>query len=690
MAELRLPGLATGIDTMALVKQLMEVNSRRLYMMQDDLKKHQEKYDAVSELESKLNALKSAVKSLSDGSQLRSYNAVTSDSDYMTAEANSNAFEGNHSVQIKQLATGERWVHDGFEYKTSYVGAGNFIFSYNHQELVVTTTAETTLEDLVGLINNDADNPGVNASILKYDDGSDGIYHLVLSGKESGSDYQITINASNTEVWTADSTLTDVNGNDATLTTKLNELSTFDEEHEFGEGDTPDRIHITGADHDGVAVDAYFEVTPYTTVEDLIKEINDAFNDTATATFADGEIKLTDHTCGDSDMTITLDFVPGLNSEASLTLPTFSQTTDGGTVSASIANLAAATFTETQSAQDSEIRVDGYPAASWITRSSNTVDDVIAGVTLKLHDTTEDGVGGYNSIEVNLTRDTETLKTKINSMIEAYNTVVMFIQEKTAYDEQTNTSEILANEYSVTTIWNLIKTSFDTAASGFTGDDSFIQASDIGIDLGTDRLLTLDSTDFDEAIVDDYLGVLALIGAVKTGSSDSQDIKFYNASTYTTAGEFEVRVYGDGSQITSAQIREVGDTEWREATFSDDVVTGNSEFDDNGNPVYPENGLQVTVDVSKTSGTALEATISVKQGFAGALWDSLDEMLDTVTGRVPISKDRIEDTIDNTNDRIEEEKERLARQELRLIEKFARMEKYLSMIQQQMAGLQML
>ena len=134
----------------------------------------------------------------------------------------------------------------------------------------------------------------------------------------------------------------------------------------------------------------------------------------------------------------------------------------------------------------------------------------------------------------------------------------------------------------------------------------------------------------------------------------------------------------------------MGDTEWRDATFSDNIVTGNSTFDDNGNPVYPENGLQVTVDVSKTSGTALEATISVKQGFAGALEESLDEMLDRVTGRVPISKDRIEDQIDNTNDRIEREQGRLAREEARLIERFARMEKYLTMIQQQMSGLMML
>ena len=128
---------------------------------------------------------------LSDSSQLRSFKATTSDADFVTAEANSNALEGNHSIQIKQLATSDRWVHQGFAYATSYVGEGNFIFTYNNRELVVQTTAETTLQDLVGLINNDQDNPGVTASILKYDNGSGGVYHLVLGGKDSGSDYQI-------------------------------------------------------------------------------------------------------------------------------------------------------------------------------------------------------------------------------------------------------------------------------------------------------------------------------------------------------------------------------------------------------------------------------------------------------------------------------------------------------------------
>ena len=55
----------------------------------------------------------------------------------------------------------------------------------------------------------------------------------------------------------------------------------------------------------------------------------------------------------------------------------------------------------------------GVPA--WISRSSNTVDDVIHGVTLHLHDTTDS-----NGEEITLTRDIESVKEKLNSMTQNF------------------------------------------------------------------------------------------------------------------------------------------------------------------------------------------------------------------------------------------------------------------------------
>ncbi len=803
MPELRLPGIATGLDTGAIVQQLMIVNSRRLTIMEKDLAATEGKRESVVELQAKLNALKAAALTLSDSSQLKSYDVATSDDEVITAEASANAFEGNHDVKIKQLATSDRWIHDGFANSTSYVGAGTFLFSYDFQEMQITTEATTTLDDLVGLINNDVDNPGVTASILEYDDGTGNDYHMVLSGRESGSDYQITMNSSNTEVWKAETEL-QRDTSAAAITTKIQDLDGFTGTMESGQ--FSDRIRVLGTKHDGSSVDYYFDVTKYTTIEDLITQVNKAFEGTAKAVYEDGIISFTDGACGTSSLSLTLTFVPGTGtppSDAAITLPTISQSIVGGGTTADAANLLPGSFTEIQSAQDSKITVDGYPdntvqtaevqlltsvtapadggifrlsfrgeetgdldindsAADiqaalnalgsiaevggvivsgtgpssiaspltitfdvdagnvpeimistntltptpgdhtmstqtqgkdgWISRSTNTVDNVISGVTLHLHDNTYNGVD-YDSISVNLTRDVESLKEKVDGLITAYNTAVMFIQEETKFDPSTKTRGIFASDYFVQAIWSQIKDPFISNANGFGDSDSFIHPNEIGIDLGIDGMLKLDSTEFNEAIVENYLGVLRLIGAVKTGSSNTSDIRFNDSGSATVAGDYNVKVIVDGAGvITSAKIWGIDEEEAdaRDATISGGMITGNTSMNpDTSRFLYPEANLQLNVDITKL-GQTLTAIISVKQGFAGASYDASDEILDSEYGSVPITKKALDTSVENTNERIEREKTRLARIEERLIAKFARLERTLQMINSQMGALGML
>ncbi|MGD9110671.1 MAG: flagellar filament capping protein FliD, partial [Phycisphaerales bacterium] len=423
MSSIQLSGLSTGIDTGTLIAQLMEVERRSLNLYTERKETYEGKRDALTELQGKLSSLQSAVKQLSDESELRAYSVTSSDEDKITAEATCNAFEGNHSIRINQLATAERLVHEnGLEYKEDAVGAGTFIYSYNHKEIVITTTEDTTLEELVGLINNDAENPGVTAGLLYYNDA----YHLVLSGNDAGTDYQISINASSTEVWQMNSTFA-VDGGNATLSTKITELDQFS-----GTLGSADKIKINGTDGSGSPIaEVELNVTEYTRIEHLIGEINDAFDGVAEAVFENGKIILTSDTCGASDVSISLTY----EGDANLTLPENPsdwEITEGGSTTANLTDFEEDKFVETQQAQDSQIKVDGFPpgAEEWITRSSNTIDDVITGVTLHLQDTTD----GETEEEITLTRNVSSVKNKLEDFVEAYNEVVAYIKETTGYD----------------------------------------------------------------------------------------------------------------------------------------------------------------------------------------------------------------------------------------------------------------
>jgi len=781
MSTLRLSGLATGIDTDTLISQLMAIEKRTLNMYEERKSTWEEKKDALSTLETKLDALKSTVKALSDARELRAFTIASSDSDILTAEASYNAFEGNHTVVINQLANAERWVHaSGLEYSEDRVGAGTFIYSYNHQETVITTTATTTLEDLVGLINNDANNPGVTASLLYYN----GAYHLVLNGNEAGTDYRISINARNTELWEAASAFT-VNSDDATLSSKIVDLDQFS-----GSLQGSEKIIISGKDHNGNVISGELSITDDTKLTHLISEINDAFDGRATATLVNGEIRLTDGTCGTSQMQLTLTYNRG-SGTTTLNIPAISRSTQGGSTSANLTGFASANFTMTQSAQDSKIRVDGYPSSSavsevqklatttgatggtftltydghttdpisydattaqiqaalealpnvsagdiivtgdkltvnggvtrftflntlgdvslisinpsgltppgnsnyvateetqgsdgWIRRSSNTIDNVISGVTLHLHDITD-----ANGEKITLTRDIESVKEKLNSMVDAYNAAVAYIQEKTGYNETLKTAGVLMGDYIVSNIKSELSIPLIAQTSGFVQDiDTFLMPGQIGLELDRDGVLSLDTNAFSEAIAKNYMGVLAVIGANKTGSTNSNTIQFYSASSnYTKAGTYDVQVTISGRAITSARIKLATESTYRDATYSDNIITGNSSFDENGDPMHPENGLALSIDLSQ-DGT-FTATVRVKQGFAGALEDALNKMLKATTGSINLDQEYVTDNISNLEDKIQLEQDRLAKKQERLVARYARLEKTLALLQNQLSAL---
>ncbi|MHC4215821.1 MAG: flagellar filament capping protein FliD, partial [Planctomycetota bacterium] len=367
MATLNLPGLATGIDTAKIVEQLMDVNRNRLRRYEATKTEYTEEKSAIVELQTKLKSLESASENLSDASQLKSYNATTSDEDIMTADANSNAFEGSHSIQIKQLATAERLVHDGLEFAEDDVGAGTFYYSYNNRQTSVTTTDDTSLEELVGLINNDSNNPGVNASILVYDDGANGVHHLVLSGKESGSDYAITIDDASTEVWKAGAAF-NYGGDSAVETTKIVGLDEFTGTHNGAE-----TITITGDNHYGDAITAeVLTLNDDTKISHILAKIEDAFDGTVKARLEKGVIYVTDTVSGTSSMDVILTYAANGGGDLALPPLTLAQETAGGTA-ASLGGFANSDFVKTQTAQDSMIKVDGYPTITAVAETQEII-----------------------------------------------------------------------------------------------------------------------------------------------------------------------------------------------------------------------------------------------------------------------------------------------------------------------------
>jgi len=665
MSPIRLPGLITGIDTNKLVAQLIALQRYTLNRYEKSQSLWEGKRDALTTLETKLSTLRTTLRTLSDADELRAFSVASSDSDYLTADASYNAFEGNHTVEINQLANAERWVHTaGEEY------AEEDHFGVAIPPAVINITEKTTIGHLISEIN---DALGGRAKAV-FENGK-----IVLTDSEDGTS-SLTI----TLTWDADGGTTSLSG------LAISQTNAGTDGVANLSGYALSNFTLSQAAQDSkIKVDGF----PSASADDEIQTVllsgtlnpgntyTLTYRGETTSTLAYDADAAAIRTALGNLSTINFDDITVSGPLANNQTFTFASSLgDVGLIMIDDANLSCDSVSISETQQGS----DGY-----IRRSSNTVDDVIYGVALHLHDVTD-----ANGKEITLTRDIESVKEKLNSMISAYNLAANFIKEKTAYDDVSKVAGVLQGDYIVTDISSQIRSPLISRTSGFIIDiDTFLMPAQIGLEIDSDGLLSLDTNVFDEAIAEDYLGALAIIGADKTGSSTSDIVEFYGASgRYTTAGNYDVKVVVIGGVITSAKIKLSTESTYRDATFSADsnIITGDTTFNDNGDPVYPENGLQLSVDLSQdgTYGTDENPIIiRVKQGFTGAIEDVIDRVLKATTGSLQIAQKYADDTLDEVKERIEDEEERLELRETRLIMKFAKLEATLATLQTQMAGL---
>lgn len=406
------------------------------------------------------------------------------------------------------------------------------------------------------------------------------------------------------------------------------------------------------------------ETTAETTLEDLVDTINnDGSNPGVTAS-------LLEYDAGGGQvfhMVLAGDDTGAANT---VIIDDVNTTLDGtgGTV-----DFTSTTFQETKTAQDAQLRLDGYPAASWIESDTNTITDVIAGVTLTLN--------GTGTVNISITADIETIKGDINNFVDKYNDAVDAIKEETSYDAETNVAGELSGDYNMRFMRSALSEAVTGIVSGFsTTNDAFVMAVEIGIEIDSDGRIDLDEDKLDEAISEDWQAVASLISANLEGTSDDQYLQYYSASSLlTTPGIYEVEADFDGlGNLTAARIRATGESTWRDADIDGAHIVGATD--------NAEAELQIAAKWDGASATQ-SATVYVKQGFAAALDAKLDDILDSFDGALKLSKDYNTEIIGFIDDRILIEDRRLESFEVNLRARYSRLESALMHIQSQMNAL---
>ncbi|WP_226663010.1 flagellar filament capping protein FliD [Microbulbifer aggregans] len=155
------------------------------------------------------------------------------------------------------------------------------------------------------------------------------------------------------------------------------------------------------------------------------------------------------------------------------------------------------------SGQNAELTVNGIAIQS----QSNRVEDAIQGVTLDLEET------GTATLEV--TRDTAGIEKKLNTFVEAYNSLQGRLDDLTEFDSASGVGGVLQGNATVRGVESRLR----SLIGGSLESDAFSSLADLGMTLEVDGTLTLD----EEKVEDLVANNLSDLTTFFAGASEESD-----------------------------------------------------------------------------------------------------------------------------------------------------------------------
>jgi len=334
-----------------------------------------------------------------------------------------------------------------------------------------------------------------------------------------------------------------------------------------------------------------------------------------------------------------------------------------------LANFSDADFSLITSNGDAKLKLDGWPTASnaWITRSTNAVTDLLAGVTLNLKST--------GTVTVTTTTDTDAIKTNIQTFVDKMNSVRTMLQSltKVSTTGDKTVGSLLTGNYGLQMIDANLKNICASIGVGFDyTKDTYATLSTLGIltdaseGSATEGLLVIDETKLDAALAADPDAVAALFATKYAGRTSSNDfaISSYISGT-TECGTYKLSYTTDaGGKITAATIN------GHPATFhsNSNLITGMHG--------YGEAGLVIkAIDTSAGTHTG---TASLKEGKVVQLVSALSELTNVNSGPLAVLDDNYQDIVDMIDDKIAYEERRITNYAAQLRRRFALVDSQLS------------
>lgn len=494
MSGMSIDGLASNLDTTSIVNAIIDSERGTVDHMierQTEVTNQLTTYNSISAL---VVAMQAKLTPLLNASTFVTPTVTISNEDVLTATAEGTVTSGTYAMTVNALATNHQVASQGFDDPSSAaLGTGTIQIAVGTGS-AHTITVDSSNNTLTGLKNaiNQA-RIGVTASVIS-DGSSANAYRLLLTSNATGEENEISIT-------------TNLTGGTAPDFTN----SSFDQVEDVGVKLGSAAVTLgAGAAYTGTQNKVYTFTVAGSGTQTIgsgtitINWTDGTNSGSIDVTAADGEVALT----GDGSDGLTLNF-------------------GAGTLAAGD-EFQVQTFTPLlQKASDARVSLGsaaGGGSPIVVTSASNTITNLINGLSIELKDTSTSPVIITTDI------DKDAIKSRITDMLNGYNEVMRAIDKQFSYDEDIGEAGTLLGDQFLLSVQSNLRSQMTGAIQGLPQASRMLRS--IGIQTAANGLMSLvDSSALFEMIDQNIDAVRNLF--VDSGSSSNALISFISASTGT-------------------------------------------------------------------------------------------------------------------------------------------------------------
>jgi flagellar hook-associated protein 2 len=287
----------------------------------------------------------------------------------------------------------------------------------------------------------------------------------------------------------------------------------------------------------------------------------------------------------------------------------------------------------------------------------------LSGVTLTLlsADPTE-------TVDVTVSNDTEAMKQKVQTFVNAYNTLMSEIATDLSYDEENEQAGPLLGDSYLSGVRSDLASIVAKQIPGLSDDALLTTLAHIGVTSSTKGLLVIDDSTLSDALSNYYDDVVDIF--CESFTTDDSKIFYQTRTEETQGGTYSVNLSYDGSgNITSAQINGI------DATIQGTFIVGAEGTSAEGLTLgftYPGSG----------SGT-VNTTVRLGLGAASQVSSQAVLSTDADTGEISYAQDGLNSAIDAIDSHVAMWEDRLTETESQMRRKFNQLEVILSQMKSQ-------